>query len=73
MTTWSAAQVAAALGVPLPAGAAQTFTGISTDTRRPQPGELFVALKGDRFDAHTLLDAARDAGAGAAAARHPRR
>jgi UDP-N-acetylmuramoyl-tripeptide--D-alanyl-D-alanine ligase len=40
--------------------------GISTDTRALVPGALFVALKGERFDAHDFLaDAAR---AGAAAA-----
>ncbi len=31
------------------------FSGISTDTRRLVPGSLFVALKGENFDAHTFL------------------
>lgn len=31
------------------------FDGISTDTRRLASGCLFVALKGDNFDAHTFL------------------
>ena len=61
MTTWTSAQVAAALGVPAPAE--QAFTAVSTDTRALRPGALFVALKGERVDAHTLLDAARAAGA----------
>jgi UDP-N-acetylmuramoyl-tripeptide--D-alanyl-D-alanine ligase len=31
------------------------FDGVCTDTRALVPGALFVALKGDRFDAHTFL------------------
>ncbi len=32
-----------------------TFAGISTDTRKLVPGSLFVALKGENFDAHSFL------------------
>ncbi|MPW15987.1 UDP-N-acetylmuramoyl-tripeptide--D-alanyl-D-alanine ligase [Paraburkholderia sp. CNPSo 3157] len=32
-----------------------SFDGISTDSRTCGPGDLFVALKGDRFDAHDFL------------------
>ncbi|RQH01038.1 UDP-N-acetylmuramoyl-tripeptide--D-alanyl-D-alanine ligase [Paraburkholderia dinghuensis] len=32
-----------------------TFERISTDSRTVGPGDLFVALKGDRFDAHDFL------------------
>jgi UDP-N-acetylmuramoyl-tripeptide--D-alanyl-D-alanine ligase len=32
-----------------------TFARISTDSRTAGPGDLFVALKGDRFDAHDFL------------------
>lgn len=42
------------------------FTAVSTDTRTLVPGALFVALRGDRFDGHDFLAAARDAGAPAA-------
>ena len=31
------------------------FDRIGTDSRTTGPGELFVALKGDRFDAHAFL------------------
>jgi len=31
------------------------FTRISTDTRSVRPGEVFFALKGDRFDGHRFL------------------
>jgi UDP-N-acetylmuramoyl-tripeptide--D-alanyl-D-alanine ligase len=43
-----------------------TVTGVSTDTRTIAAGSLFVALRGERFDAHAFL--AEAAGAGAAAA-----
>jgi len=71
VTTWTAAQVAAALGaVGSGEGAgAGTFTGVSTDTRTVQPGELFVALAGDRFDAHDFLEDAARAGATGAVVR----
>ena len=39
---------------------------VSTDTRAVAPGSLFVALRGERFDAHDYLAQARDAGAVAA-------
>ena len=32
------------------------ITGISTDSRRIQPGDLFVALKGERFDANDFIN-----------------
>jgi UDP-N-acetylmuramoyl-tripeptide--D-alanyl-D-alanine ligase len=41
-------------------------TGVSTDTRQVQPGQLFVPLKGERFDGHDYIAAAREAGAVAA-------
>ncbi|MES2124162.1 MAG: UDP-N-acetylmuramoyl-tripeptide--D-alanyl-D-alanine ligase [Gemmatimonadota bacterium] len=44
-------------------------TAVVTDSREMVPGALFVALVGERFDAHQLLDAARDAGAAAAVVR----
>ncbi len=45
------------------------FTQISTDTRTLEPGALFVALSGERFDAHDHLGAAREGGARAAVVR----
>jgi UDP-N-acetylmuramoyl-tripeptide--D-alanyl-D-alanine ligase len=41
-------------------------TAVSTDTRSIQPGQLFVALKGERFDAHDFLGTALAQGATAA-------
>ena len=41
---------------------------IHTDSRSLQPGDLFVALQGERFDAHAFLPQAKAAGAVAALA-----
>ena len=43
-------------------------TRVHTDTRSVQPADLFVALKGEQFDANTLLPQARAQGAVAAVA-----
>lgn len=42
-----------------------TVTGISTDTRKIKRGDLFLALKGERFDGHQFLSEAVKAGASA--------
>lgn len=36
-------------------GADTQFSGLSTDTRRLKPGQLFVALRGDNFDGHKFV------------------
>jgi len=41
-------------------------TGIAIDTRKLKPGELFVAIKGERVDGHDYLDQAAARGAVAA-------
>ncbi|PIS10691.1 MAG: UDP-N-acetylmuramoylalanyl-D-glutamyl-2, 6-diaminopimelate--D-alanyl-D-alanine ligase [Bdellovibrio sp. CG10_big_fil_rev_8_21_14_0_10_47_8] len=41
------------------------FQGVSTDTRDSMPGKLFIALKGDSFDAHQFLAQAVSQGAAA--------
>lgn len=50
------------LGVPLQ-GADALFSRVVTDTRALQPGDLFVALAGERFDAHDFLAEAAAKGA----------
>lgn len=76
---WSDAAVRAALGLG-PQGAPHAgaprsdepvpsepiFTRVHTDTRSLQPGDLFVALVGEHFDAHGFVAEALEAGAGAA-------
>lgn len=42
-----------------------TIEAVTTDTRKITPGCLFVALKGERFDAHDFAEQAKAAGAGA--------
>jgi len=42
------------------------ITGASLDTRGLAPGQLFVALRGERTDGHRFLAAAHEAGASAA-------
>jgi UDP-N-acetylmuramoyl-tripeptide--D-alanyl-D-alanine ligase len=42
------------------------LAGVSTDTRSLSAGALFVALRGERFDAHDFLADAAKGGAGAA-------
>jgi UDP-N-acetylmuramoyl-tripeptide--D-alanyl-D-alanine ligase len=39
--------------------------GVSTDTRTVASGELFIALKGERFDGHDFVQAAMERGAAA--------
>ena len=43
---------------------------VHTDTRTLQPGDLFVALKGERFDAHQFLAQAKASGAVAVIAEY---
>jgi len=47
-------------------GADASFRSVSTDSRAVEPGQLFVALAGPRFDGHSYL--ADVAAKGAAAA-----
>ncbi|WP_312957418.1 UDP-N-acetylmuramoyl-tripeptide--D-alanyl-D-alanine ligase [Stutzerimonas nitrititolerans] len=57
------------LSVPLSGqliGADASFTSVSTDSRAIQPGQLFVALAGPRFDGHAYLEEVAAQGAVAA-------
>src|SRR3989442_29929 len=67
VTVWAWDSVSVTLGVSGPRGL--RFTGVSTDTRHLTPGALFVALKGERFDAHDFLPDAKGRGAAAAVVR----
>ena len=54
MSRWNDAMVRSALN--LGAGdATQVYTSVGTDSRTIEPGSLFVALKGEHFDAHNFL------------------
>ncbi len=62
MIDWSLERIAAATGGRL-LGADLEVAGLSTDTRSVGPGQIFVALRGERFDAHDFLATALAAGA----------
>jgi UDP-N-acetylmuramoyl-tripeptide--D-alanyl-D-alanine ligase len=48
------------------------FDSVSTDSRAIAPGQLFIALSGERFDGHEYLAGARQCGAVAAVVRADR-
>lgn len=65
---WTAKLVTQGLGLPA-ADWDHAYTGLSTDTRTLRERELFVALKGERYDAHDFLSDVRIAGAGGVVVR----
>ena len=66
MSLGEAASLLAARGT----GGDARFTGVSTDTRTLREGDLFVALRGERFDGHEFLgEAAANKAAGAVVER----
>ena len=52
-------------------GADVMVTSVDTDSRRAQPGQLFVALPGDKFDGHDFLPQVTALGASAALVSQP--
>lgn len=66
MMNWTLARIAAVTQGRILGGAQaaeQVVNGLTTDTRAITQGQLFVALAGERFDAHDFLVAAVQAGA----------
>jgi UDP-N-acetylmuramoyl-tripeptide--D-alanyl-D-alanine ligase len=57
--------IIAATGGQVIYGNAQAFSGVSIDSRSIRKDELFIALKGTRFDGHAFLQEALQAGSGA--------
>ena len=65
-------QIAAWCGADVPEGCGETrITGVESDSRAIAPGNLFIALKGERVDGHDFLGAAAKNGAAAALVEHP--
>ena len=62
---WTFEEISAATGAPLPGGAGHAG-GVSIDSRTLQPGDLFVAIKGEHADGHKFVEAAFERGASAA-------
>lgn len=50
---------------------AKTFSGISIDSRKISEGELFFAIRGEKFDGHDFLEKALYKGSGAVVDRKP--
>ena len=69
MTTMSLSAVAEKINASV-VGDDVVFSSVSTDTRNIQPGDLFVALKGENFDGHDYVDQAFEQGAVAAMVSH---
>jgi UDP-N-acetylmuramoyl-tripeptide--D-alanyl-D-alanine ligase len=65
----SLAEVAAATGGRL-VGADAGFDGVSTDSRTIERGQLFIALRGERFDGHAWAAAAAARGAAGVVVEH---
>lgn len=59
---WLLSHVAQVVGGQM-LGDDRALNGLSTDTRAIAEGQLFVALSGERFDAHDYLEQATDQGA----------
>jgi UDP-N-acetylmuramoyl-tripeptide--D-alanyl-D-alanine ligase len=60
---WSPGKIARAVDGELRGDARAHIGQVSTDTRTMEAGSLFVALRGERFDAHAFLADAVDGGA----------
>jgi UDP-N-acetylmuramoyl-tripeptide--D-alanyl-D-alanine ligase len=71
--TWTDAGVRQALGLRVDLAQEDvTYTGVSTDSRAIEEGQLYVALVGDRFDGHDFVAEAVSRGAlGAVVSRPP--
>jgi len=63
-------EITAAVGPLQVTGMGGTFAAVCTDTRKLKPGELFVALKGERFDGARFIPQALEMGAGGVVCRH---
>ena len=78
---WTLDRIAAAMSEAFPSERARTqwprggsaLQGVSTDTRHIAKGDLFVALAGERFDAHDFLSEAVAKGASALVVSKPER
>ena len=60
---WNLKQIADWTGAEILAAHEYNFDAIGTDTREDLTGKIFVALKGDQYDAHNYLDKAVASGA----------
>ena len=72
MTPCTAREICAAVGGTLLQDSGAPVTGVTTDSRAVQPGQLFIPLVGERFDGHAYIAKALEGGAaGCLTAREP--
>ena len=72
MTPCTAREICAAVGGTLLQESGAPVTGVTTDSRAVQPGQLFIPLVGERFDGHAYISKALEGGAaGCLTAREP--
>ena len=58
-------------GTLVPEQASGVITGVQIDSRKVKPGDLFVAIKGEKVDGHAYIDMAASLGAAAALVEKP--
>ena len=63
MMPCTAREICAAVGGTLLQDSGAPVTGVTTDSRAVQPGQLFIPLVGERFDGHAYIGKALDGGA----------
>lgn len=66
MISMNLEQLSKWLSVDVPKPAELVFSGVTIDSRKECEGQLFVAIRGEHFDGHDYVEAARGAGAVAA-------
>ena len=72
MMPCTAREICAAVGGTLLQDSGAPVTGVTTDSRAVQPGQLFIPLVGERFDGHAYIGKALEGGAaGCLTAREP--
>ena len=71
MRKLSLGQIAAITGGQLRGNAQIVVSGVSTDSRTVQPGDIFAAIVGERVDAHDKVNEALERGAVAVLATRP--
>ena len=72
MMPCTAREICAAVGGTLLQDSGAPVTGVTTDSRAVQPGQLFIPLVGERFDGHAYISKALEGGAaGCLTAREP--
>ena len=55
MMTLNLSEIALAVGGELFGNGEKTICGISTDSRKTMPEEIFIALRGEIFDGHDFI------------------